>query len=73
MPILFKKFFISSLNSLDSDNIVVNLSPRELIFPTKPSPIKIIAVDESMEKITFDFVEKKTKALPLYYWMFDFT
>lgn len=48
-------------------------SPREFLDKKcrskKPSPVKIIAVQE--DKVTFDFVEKKTKALPLYFWMFD--
>ena len=50
-------------------------SPREFLDKKcrskKPSTIKIVAVHE--DKVTFDFVEKKTKALPLYFWMFDRT
>ncbi|GAG93923.1 unnamed protein product, partial [marine sediment metagenome] len=33
------------------------------------SSIKIVAVHE--DKVTFDFVERRTKALPLHFWMFD--
>lgn len=48
-------------------------SPREFLNKRcrskKPSTIKIVAVHE--DRVTFDFVEKKTKALPLYFWMFD--
>ena len=48
-------------------------SPREAVFRCKPYPLKLVAVDEKKEVLTIDFIGGKSKALPLYFWMFNRT
>lgn len=48
-------------------------SPREEVFRSKPYPFKLVAVDEKKEVLKIDFIGGKSKALPLYFWMFNRT
>jgi hypothetical protein len=48
-------------------------SPRKDVFGSNPQDLTIRYVDEEDKLVRISFSEKKTLALPLYFWMFDRT
>jgi hypothetical protein len=46
-------------------------SPRKGFLESDTLPLKINNIDEHLEKVEIDFVGRKSKALPLFFWMFD--